>query len=148
MIGRSQSLRVTDQRPCLERQRLRGCQAGLGGHALQVYAMVRNGLCDLRAHAADDAVRSHQADRVDGPEQVLYLQGVRKPVMSMMARLDSVSTIFWSSASMAICVRLESKVPIMGTASTPSHSSMTGWTALLSLAVGADELRTRALGAL
>src|ERR1700749_1077970 len=51
-------------------------QRRLGGDALQVDAQVHDGLRDLRADAADDAVRAHQADRRDGLQQVLRDQGV------------------------------------------------------------------------
>ncbi len=51
---------------------------------------------------------------------------VGTPVMSMMASSEPVSTMRVSSASITSCVRLESSVPIMGTASTPSHSLTTG----------------------
>ena len=51
---------------------------------------------------------------------------VGTPVMSMMASSEPVSTMRVSSDSITSCVRLESSVPIIGTASTPSHSLTTG----------------------
>src|SRR3989344_2580354 len=41
-------------------------QVGLGHHALQVQPQVHDGLGNLWANAADDAVGSHQANRGDG----------------------------------------------------------------------------------
>jgi len=51
-------------------------QRRLGGNPLQVDAQVHDGLGDLRADAADDAVGAHQADRRDSLEQVLRDQSV------------------------------------------------------------------------
>uniref|UniRef100_A0A1I7YBM1 PE-PGRS family protein n=1 Tax=Steinernema glaseri TaxID=37863 RepID=A0A1I7YBM1_9BILA len=51
-------------------------QVGLGHHALQVQAQVHDGLGDLRAYTADDAVGAHQADGGHGLEQVLGHQGI------------------------------------------------------------------------
>jgi len=51
---------------------------------------------------------------------------VGTPVMSMMASAEPVFTRRSSSVSMTICARLLSSVPITGTASTPSHSLITG----------------------
>src|ERR1051326_5833115 len=41
---------------------------GLGGDVLQVNAEMHDGLCDLRAHATDDAICSHEAGGSDGFE--------------------------------------------------------------------------------
>ena len=46
--------------------------------------------------------------------------------MSMIACALPVSTSAWRSASITTWVRAESSVPTRGTASTPSHSLMTG----------------------
>ena len=51
---------------------------------------------------------------------------VGTPVMSMIATLAPVSTIRWSSDSITTWVRALSRVPIIGSASTPSHSFTTG----------------------
>ena len=51
---------------------------------------------------------------------------VGTPVMSRMATALPVSTIRWSRVSITTCVRAESRVPIIGSASTPSHSFTTG----------------------
>ncbi len=90
---------------------------------------MHDGLRDLRPDAADDAVRSHEADGGDGLEQVLRATSVSTvgtPVMSMMASSASVSTMRCSRVSITTWVRLLSSVPIMGTASTPSQSLTTG----------------------
>ena len=51
---------------------------------------------------------------------------VGTPVMSMIAISEPVSTMRCSSVSITTCVRALSSVPIIGTASTPSHSLTTG----------------------
>ena len=51
---------------------------------------------------------------------------VGTPVMSMIAISAPVSTIRCSSDSMTTCVRCESRVPIIGRASTPSQRLTTG----------------------
>ena len=51
---------------------------------------------------------------------------VGTPVMSRMATSAPVSTMRWSSVSMTTWVRALSSVPIIGKASTPSHSFTTG----------------------
>ncbi len=51
---------------------------------------------------------------------------VGTPVMSMMATSAPVSTMRWSSDSITTWVRALSRVPIIGSASMPSHSFTTG----------------------
>ncbi|MNY08937.1 hypothetical protein D3C86_1418210 [compost metagenome] len=51
---------------------------------------------------------------------------VGTPVMSMMAISEPVSTIRCNSDSITTWVRCESRVPIIGSASTPSQSLTTG----------------------
>jgi len=51
---------------------------------------------------------------------------VGTPVMSMIAMSAPVSTIRWRRLSITVWVRLESRVPISGSARTPSQSFTTG----------------------
>ncbi|PAV70342.1 hypothetical protein WR25_02883 [Diploscapter pachys] len=51
-------------------------EVGLGGQGAQVQPQMHDGLRDLRAHAADDAVGAHQTDGGDGLEQMLGDQGI------------------------------------------------------------------------
>src|SRR5678815_3118173 len=60
-----------DIAPAFEGQGQRIGQRGLGGDALQVNAQMNNGLGDLRAYSADDAVRTHQPYRSNGLQQML-----------------------------------------------------------------------------
>src|SRR5262245_51924034 len=51
-------------------------EARLDDHVLQIDPEVHDGLCDLRADPADDALGAHQAGRRDGLQQVLGHQRV------------------------------------------------------------------------
>jgi hypothetical protein len=51
---------------------------------------------------------------------------VRTPVMSRMAMVEPVSTIFCKSASIIICARRESSVPMIGRVRILSHTLITG----------------------
>ena len=85
-------------------------------------------LRDLRTDAADDAVGAHQTGGRDGLEQVLGDERVdgRHAGDVDDRHLEFVSTIRSSRLSITICVRSLSRVPISGTATTPSHSLTTG----------------------
>src|SRR6195952_2426266 len=76
MMNASGLVAGDDETGLLHRELQRVGQRRLGGDALQVDAQVHDGLRDLRADAADDAVGAHQADGGDGLEQVLRDQGV------------------------------------------------------------------------
>ncbi len=70
---------------------------------------------------------------------------VGTPVMSRIAIVESVSTMRSSRLSITTCVRLESSVPISGSATTPSKTSTTGRRQLHELVLlAADDLLARA----
>ena len=62
----------------LRRKRYFECirQRGLGGDFRQIHAEMNDGLRNLRADAADQAIRAHQARRGHGLQQVLGYQRV------------------------------------------------------------------------
>ena len=76
---------------------------------------------ELRQDDLADQGREVEGGRVEGQQST-----VGTPVMSMMANSDADSRMRCSSSSMTSWVRELSRVPIMGSASTPSHSLTTG----------------------
>ena len=97
--------------------------------AVELDAEVDDGLRDLRADAADDAVGAHQARRGDRLQQVLRHQRVDGRHAGDVDDGDLRAgrrRCVCSRFSITTWVRALSSVPISGSASTPSHSLTTG----------------------
>jgi hypothetical protein len=102
-VGHSRDLR----RRCAEGDRERVGEARLGGDGGEVHAEVHDGLRDLRADAADDAVGAHEARAATVFSRccATSVSTVGTPVMSMIAIEAPVSTIFCSRFSITTWVR-------------------------------------------
>ncbi len=87
-----------------------------------------HGLRDLRADAADDALRSHHPHRGDGLDQVLRHQGIYGRHPGDVDDRDGGALIHdpLEQVLITICVRALPSVQISGTTRFPSHSFTTG----------------------
>ncbi len=90
---------------------------------------MNDGLRNLRAHAADDAVRAHQPRCGDRFQQMLRHQrihgGHARNIDDRDARVrlhDCAAAVI----SITTCVRALSSVPMIGSARMPSHNFTTG----------------------